>query len=128
MPARVVIVHNELGLLEQLTTSLRQSGYEVAAFSDPMEALDALDKAQTVELLITRGSRVPEQSTALKARMARFRRRNIQILFTALPEFEQEVKGLGEFMPMPVAVPDVADAAGRLLNSAAGAHANAQVA
>ena len=94
-----------------------------------MKAVDALDKAQTVELLITRVQFATGKPNGIAlARMARFRRRNIQILFTALPEFEQEVKGLGEFMPMPVAVPDVVDAAERLLNSAAGAHANAQVA
>jgi hypothetical protein len=35
-------------------TALRNAGYELASFIDPRLALDALDAARTVELLITR--------------------------------------------------------------------------
>jgi hypothetical protein len=53
MPARVVVV---LGpdLSEETAAALDKAGYEAAALADPMTALDALESAERVELLITR--------------------------------------------------------------------------
>jgi hypothetical protein len=47
--------------------------------------------------------------------MARIKRPGIRVLFTALPEFAEHAAGLGEFMPLPVSVTDVAAAVDGLL-------------
>src|ERR1700722_4125591 len=54
MPAPIVIVHDDPVFLDHVATALRNAGQEVAAFDDPMAALDALSAAERVELLITK--------------------------------------------------------------------------
>jgi|tagenome__1003787_1003787.scaffolds.fasta_scaffold20544131_1 DNA-binding NtrC family response regulator len=112
MPARIVVAHDELEFLEPLTTALKQTGHDVAAFTDSMDALKALETAQTIEVLITRVQFSANQPNGLSlARMALVKRPGIQVIFTARPEFAE---GLGVFMPMPVSVPDIVDCVERL--------------
>lgn len=87
MPARVVVV---LGpdLSEETATALGKAGYEAAAFADPMIALDALESAERVELLITRldfGDGKPN-GIAL-ARMTRHKRPKIAVIFVGPADF-----------------------------------------
>jgi DNA-binding NtrC family response regulator len=118
MPACVVLVHDELEFVDQLTEALSLAGYDVATFVDPMAALNALDAAHSLEILITRVDFGPGKLTgAALARMARLKRPGIRVLFPALPEFAEYAEGLGKFMPLPVSVPDVVDAVRRMLES-----------
>jgi DNA-binding NtrC family response regulator len=118
MPARIVVVHDEPEFVDQLSDALRLAGHEVAAFADPMAALDALDAAQVVDVLITRVQFAPGKPNGISlVRMARVKRPGIRVLFTALPEFEGHAAPFGEFMPLPVRVPDVVEAVTRLLKS-----------
>ena len=88
-------------------------------FIEPMEALDALEKAERVEMLITRVKFAPGKINGVAlALMARAKRPGIQVIFTALAEFEHLAAGLGEFMAAPVNVPDVVAVVERLLNRA----------
>ena len=120
MPARIVIVHDEPDFADSLTTALRSAGHDVATFMDPQVGWNALDKAHRVELLITRVAFPPGKPNGVSlARMARYKRPGIRILFAALPEFEKYTDRLGEFMPMPVSVPDAMRAVVRLLESGA---------
>jgi DNA-binding NtrC family response regulator len=118
MPASVVVVHDDKDFVNQLTTALRLTRYDVAAFVDPMAALDALDASRLLEVLVTRVRFAPGKMNGVSlARMARSKRPGIRVLFTALPEFENYAEGLGKFMPMPVSLPDVVDAVVRMLES-----------
>ena len=54
MPARVVVVHDEPEFAGKVATALRCAGHDVAVFADPMVALDALDAAANIEVLVTR--------------------------------------------------------------------------
>jgi DNA-binding NtrC family response regulator len=54
MPARIVLVHDDPKFRECAVTALQDAGHEVRAFSGSMEAIDALDGAARIELLITR--------------------------------------------------------------------------
>lgn len=120
MPARIVIVHDEPDFADSLTAALKSAGHDVAMFTDPTAGLDALDDARRVELLITRVTFPPGKPNGVSlARMARYKRPSIRVLFAALPEFAEHTEGLGEFMPMPVSVPDVMQAVIRLLESGA---------
>jgi DNA-binding NtrC family response regulator len=116
MPARVVLVHDEPEFLEPLDAALRQAGHDVATFADPMEALDALDAAQSIEVLVTRVQfPVGKPNGLAVARMARVKRPEIRVIFTAQPEFARYAEGVGVFMPRPVSVADVVATVERLL-------------
>jgi DNA-binding NtrC family response regulator len=115
MPARVVVVHDDPTFADPLA-ALLGAGQDVALFTDPMAALDALDTARTIEVLVTRVLFAPGQPNGIAlARMARIKRPGIRVLFVALPEFARDAADLGTFMAYPVSVADVAETVGRLL-------------
>lgn len=118
VPDHVVVVHDDQEFLAAVVAALKLKYCNVAAFIDPMAALDALDAAQNVEVLITRVqfSRGKPNGLAL-ARMARARRPRIRIPFTTLPGFAKHAERLGTFMALPMEVSDIVDAVGRLLKS-----------
>jgi DNA-binding NtrC family response regulator len=121
MPARIVIVHDEPDFADPLTAALKLAGHDVATFMDPTAGWDALDEGRRVEVLVTRVDFSPGKPTGISlARMARYKRPGIRVVFMAPPEFVKHADGLGAFMPMPVDVPDVVHAVSRLLESDAG--------
>jgi DNA-binding NtrC family response regulator len=106
MPAQVVFVHDDPQFVEEGAAALRWVGYEVAAFTDPMLALNALDAARTVELLITRIAYPAGKPNGIAlARMARHRRPHIRILLMATVETAPYAGDWGEHLPLP-ATPD----------------------
>jgi DNA-binding NtrC family response regulator len=118
MPARLVVVHDEPELGDQLAGALRRAGHEVEAFVDPMVALDALDAAQNIEVLITRVQFLSGKPNGIAlARMARAKRPGVRVVFTARPEFEAHAEGLGEFVSAPIDIPEVVAVVERLLNA-----------
>jgi DNA-binding NtrC family response regulator len=115
VPARVVVVHDNPTFADPLA-ALLGAGQDVALFTDPMAALDALDTARTIEVLVTRVQFAPGQPNGIAlARMARIKRPGIRVLFVARPKFARDAADLGTFMAHPVSVADVAQAVGRLL-------------
>ncbi|MBV8091849.1 MAG: hypothetical protein JO110_01190, partial [Acetobacteraceae bacterium] len=46
MPACVIFVHDDPAFLASAASAVQRSGYTVAAFSDPMQALNTLEKAK----------------------------------------------------------------------------------
>jgi len=117
MPVRVVLVHDDAIFSDKLVTALISAGHQVAAFRDPLEAWGALEAARLTEVLITRIQFPPGRSNGLAlAYMVRSKRPNIQIIFIALPEFAEECKEIGVFLPRAVAVPDVVETVELLLN------------
>ena len=116
MPARVLLVHDDPEFVGRATPALEGAGYTVAAFLDPLQALDAVRAAGQAELMITRMEfeALTLNGVAL-ARMAKMTCRNIRVIFTASPELREHAEGLGEFLPLPVDVADLLAAAGRAL-------------
>jgi hypothetical protein len=83
-----------------------------------MVALDALDAAQRIEVLVTRVQFPPGKPNGIAlAGMARVKRPGIRVLFTAHPEFAEYAEGLGTFMAQPVPMPDIVNTVERLLTS-----------
>jgi hypothetical protein len=82
-----------------------------------MRAWDALRTARQIEVLVTRvdfGEGKPH-GIAL-AHWARSQRPSCRVLFVARAMFQPDAAGLGEFLALPVSVPEVAEAVGRLLS------------
>jgi ActR/RegA family two-component response regulator len=101
MPARIVIVNDD-----EVFTSLliEKLGPDTALFTDPIEALATLEHAQAVEFLICRLQFDDLQPLGLSlARVVRRIRPDVRIIFTGDPHHRHHVRGLGEFIPEPVA-------------------------
>ena len=54
MPARIVVVHDDVEFLAAIEAALRAEGHDVAAFSNSLLAWDALAAGNRVEVLVTR--------------------------------------------------------------------------
>jgi DNA-binding NtrC family response regulator len=118
MTARIFIVHDDSAFSADARSALEAAGHTVAAFDDPMLALDALEAAQQIELLITRANFGPGKLNGIAlARMVRVKRPEVQVIFTAVQEYEPHTWGLGEFLAAPVHVDEVVEAVNRLLQS-----------
>ena len=112
MPARVVLAHADLTLVEGASGALAAAGYEVASFVDPMAALAALERAEKIELLITGVDfgKGKLHGIAL-ANMARARRPDVRVLFVAQPQFREYVEiDRSEFLPHPIPISAVLEA------------------
>jgi DNA-binding NtrC family response regulator len=115
MPAPIVLVHNEARFAHEAASALSLAGYQVAVFTDPVKALDALETAATVEILITRVNFPPGKPNGIAlALMTRYRRPNVRVIFAARPEMERHTKDIGELVPAPVRIPDLVQAVARL--------------
>jgi DNA-binding NtrC family response regulator len=116
MTARIVIVHDDSDLTQQVVSALRDTGHDVAAFIDPLVALGALDDAERVEVLVTRVTFPKGRSNGVSlAMMARVRRPGVKVLFAEFEEDREHVDGLGEFLPLPVTATTVVEAVSRSL-------------
>jgi DNA-binding NtrC family response regulator len=100
MPARIVIVHDDIEFLKENVTTLQSAGYDVVALADSMAATDALLNPRHIGLLITR-VRFPDNTPngVALGRMARIKRPGIKILFTSF--VHEHIDGVGEYLPRP---------------------------
>jgi DNA-binding NtrC family response regulator len=118
MPAQIMIVNDNIDFLDQAADTLRQAGYDVATFTDPIAAIDAVRITQRVKLLITRvrfGQQKPHGVSL--ALMARNRDMRIRVLFTTSSDMAEHAQDVGEILITPVAMPELLSAVGRLLDS-----------
>lgn len=102
MPARVVIVLRDPAEGQEVSALLSRVGQDSLVFSDPMRALDALEKASLVELLITSvdfGAGKPH-GVAL-CRMAMLRRRSLRTIFVGRADLKHYTCEIGEYLATP---------------------------
>jgi DNA-binding NtrC family response regulator len=113
---RAIVVHDDDETRELATNALRDAGYEVIAFTSPMQALDAMDAATRIRVVVTRvdfGS--GKLNGAALARMVRLRQPATKVVFVARDQNRGHTTELGEFLPMPLDPKALADVVGRLL-------------
>jgi DNA-binding NtrC family response regulator len=116
MPARIVVVHDDQEFRETVTAALEAAGHDVKAFSDSMSAIDALETAERIELLITRVVFPEGKPNGVSlARMARVKKRGVRVLFAARNENREHIEGIGEFLAVPVTGPEIVATATRIL-------------
>jgi hypothetical protein len=85
-------------------------------FPDSMVALEALDTASRVEVLITGPSFAPRKPSGIAlARTALTRRPHIRVLFMARSDLVLFTQGMGELLQAPVEVSDIVHAVRRVL-------------
>ena len=116
MPARIVVVQDDVAFLAAIEAALRAEGHDVAGFSSSLLAWDALTASNRVEVLVTRIRFPPGQPHGVAlSRHTRAHRPAVRVLFTALPELQVHTEGLGAFLAVPVSPADIVTAVSRLL-------------
>jgi ActR/RegA family two-component response regulator len=106
MPARIVIVHDDTAFTQGL---MERFGRDAALFTDPIKALAVLEQARAIEFLICRIQFADRQPVGLSlARVVRKVRPDVRVIFTGDPDYRYHARGLGEFVPEPVAAAYVA--------------------
>jgi hypothetical protein len=116
MPARVVVVLDDLAFANQAVGALASQNYDAIALPDPLAALDALESPVRIEVLITctvHGEGKPNGVSL--ALMTRSKRPNVKIVFVGTQEQARHTEGLGTFLMSPTTVETVVETAIRLL-------------
>jgi DNA-binding NtrC family response regulator len=118
MPAPVLVVHNEFDTRELALTALRGAGREAAGFADPMIALDAIETASSVCLLVTGVDFGQGKINGVAlARMMKVKRLGLQAVFVASLEDHPHTEGVGDFLPTPLDPQALVDVVGHLLTA-----------
>jgi CheY-like chemotaxis protein len=108
MPAQIAVVHDDAAFQAAAVVALRAEGYSVAAYEDALSAMVDLKSVQQLDLLVTRFQFAPGRSNGVAlVMMARRQRPHVKVIFTAPPDMEEHASGLGRFLAMPVAIPDL---------------------
>lgn len=119
MPARIVVVLNEQEIAEEATSALRAQGQDAVALVDPMTALEALEGAERIEVLVTCLDFAPGKPNGVALGcMARLKRPGIRVLFVGPADLESLAEELGTFMPSPVTGPQVVERVLQTLDTA----------
>jgi hypothetical protein len=118
MPARIVVVLSEPGFADKAASALQAQGQDALPLADPMTALELLERAERLELLVTCLNFPPGKPNGIALGcMARLKRPDIRVLFVGPSEFEKFADGVGTFMASPVTVPQVVEGVLRMLNT-----------
>jgi DNA-binding NtrC family response regulator len=118
MPALVLIVHNDAETRQLAVTALSAAGHETIGFEDPMKALDEIEAASDIRLLVTRVDFGEGRVNGIAlARMFKARVPGSKVAFVAFPDNQIHTEGLGDFLPMPLDPQALVDVVNRLLLS-----------
>jgi DNA-binding response OmpR family regulator len=118
MPARIVVVVDERTFGEEVAEILVNAGYEAIAVPDSMVALDALESASLIELLIASlDFPVGKPNGVSLALMARIRRPGMKVVFVGSPVYATFAAELGDIIPTPASASQIVQHAMRLLES-----------
>ena len=110
MPARVVVVLNEPEIAEEAASALRAQGQDALALADSMTALELLERAERLEVLVTGVDFAPGKPNGIAlGRMARLKRPGIRVLFVGPADLEELADGLGAFMSSPATAPQLVE-------------------
>ena len=116
MPAQVVVVLREALLAGKTAEALTRAGYHAIAMTNSMVALQALEAATNIELLVTSTHFPGQQPNGLAlARMTRVRRPSLKVIFADGPETKPHVARDGTFIATPTTPEAVVEAADELL-------------
>ena len=119
MPARVVVVLDEPRFADETASALRAQGHDALALADPMTALELMERAEQLELLVTCLDFAPGKPNGIAlGLMAKQKRPGIRVLFVGPADLEKLAEGVGTFMTSPVSVPQVVEGVLRMLDTA----------
>jgi hypothetical protein len=114
MPARVVVVLRERVLASKTAETLISTGYNATVLTNARVALQALEAAKNIELLIT-----SQPNELALARMTRQPRPDLKVIFANGPETEPHIRHDGAFIPTPTTPGFIVEVADKLMKAAA---------
>lgn len=116
MRAEIVIVHPDSLTASRLAFAFQARGWTVRHYADPLLAMDALEQANLIKLLVTCVAFHDGRSNGISlALMTRSRRPNVKLIFMCAPGDEQHARELGECVALPTDVPAVVEKGEALL-------------
>ena len=122
MPATIVIVYDNTKVRSAALLAIRAAGHDVAAFSDPLTALNAIEKDSRVRVLVSRidFGQGKLNGVAL-AQMLRVKQiaqdgeSRLRPIFLDRSENGHHATGLGGFIPCPLDTGTLVTMIGRAL-------------
>ena len=118
MSARIVVVHDDPELTGQVVSALEGAGHEVSVFAEPIAALELLEAALCVDLLVTRVRFAARKSHGVSlALVAKSKQSRMKVLFLTSREHTAHVKGVGDYLLTPLDMAAFMTAVERLLRS-----------
>ena len=103
MPALVLVAHDDAATRELAVAALNAAGVTAVGLHDPIAALDAIEGAFLVRVLVTRVDFGDGKLNGVAlARMARVKRPRLKVLFLARPENREHAEAVGDCLPMPI--------------------------
>ena len=118
MPARVIIVLPEPGAAQEVANLLPLAARYVLSLCSSLTALNALEAAENVAVLVACSNYPPGQPNGVSLiRMARRKRPRIRAVFIGEARHEPLVAGLGLFLASPAQPASIAQAVQVLLAS-----------
>ena len=103
MPAPVVVIHDDLAVREQIVNALHGALIDAVSFSDPMQALDAIEASDQVRVVVTRIDFGTGRLNGIAlARMVKLKQPMVEVVFVGRPQNAEHIKGDGEFVPLPL--------------------------
>jgi DNA-binding NtrC family response regulator len=116
MPSRIVVVHDDADFVARSSVALTRSGYGGITFTDPTAAFPSLMAPHHVEMLITRVHfGFGKLNGITMALMCCERRPLLEIIFVSFPQHASQALLFGEFVPMPVRMPNLMAVVTRLM-------------
>ena len=109
MPAPIVVVHDDPEFLAQAEMALRSVGLELVAFQSSLAAINAVERAETVRVLVTRdnfNARGDPNGISL-VMMARQKRPKLKAVFLCSDETRTVVADYGIALRAPVEAAEI---------------------
>lgn len=124
MSARIVMIHGDPEVINQVVPVITRAGYDVAAFTNSTEAWDVLKSSQPLDLVITQVSFPPGMPHGISlARRARAEHPDSSVLFIGPKEMSEHISGLGTLIPPTLEAAFIAQTVEQLLNKQFPLHA-----
>ena len=102
MPAAVVVVHDEADTCEAILRALSEAGFDAVGFTNPIGALDAVEKDGELRVLVTRMSFGPGKLNGLALfRMLEHKRparSGLRAVFIGRADYRQDAEQDGAFL------------------------------
>jgi DNA-binding NtrC family response regulator len=121
MPAQVVIVHKDQTFRSKAASAVAAEGCSVATYRDALAAMNALEGARLLEVLITSlNFEIGRSNGVSLARMARFRKSSIQTIFLVEPDMQDsppDLQDLGILLFEPISLVTLVETVRECLDS-----------
>lgn len=100
---KIALVHDDAAFVGTATTALRAAGHSVVTYSNSMAALNAIDTADDVDILVTRVHFPEGRPNGVSLSLVlRNKYPELKVVYTARSANEEFTADIGELVPHPI--------------------------